>query len=292
MKRFTKSEDQCGFHLSVYLGSNGYYVKTGLGNPYHEFHEPCMHIRLPSKLVVDKEQTIVKDMHSAKALTGVARNTYYVRSSRKGTPTVLSNSQINYICSKYKKKRDCQSSSKISDEEASGMDDLFEYLEDSNSSYVSLLQRVTPSADDGVHVSEPNPTGSVVPVVEPRTSGWLDDYSDEEDDNGDTFGIEGDQDGDSTPSRKCSLFNETRIGNKVVQQDYVISTEEDLNAQSVANGARKKQAIKDRQEMVVGIAYVTPFELRQFILFHCRCNGRFKQRGKTIGDCYGKGFQW
>ena len=280
LKRFKKSEAQCGFHLSVYLGSNGYYVKTGLGNPHHEFHEPRMHIRLPSKLVHNKEQTIVKDLHSAKALSGVARNTYYVRSSRKGPPTLLSHSQIRYLCKKYKNKPHDASLSKTSDEEeSSGMDDLFEYLEDSNSSYVTLLQRVTPASDDGDPVSDHNDRfESIVPAVEQAPSASLDEDSslldsafldDDSDKEEEGTGMDGGGCGLINSSRKCSLFNETRIGDNIVQEDYAISTSEDRNAHIIANDARKRLAIKDKQEMVVGIAYVTPFELRQFILFHC-----------------------
>ena len=81
VKRFSKHDDCCGFRFLVYLGCLGYYVKTGIGCPYHKFHKLCMHIRMPSKLAKDKEQTIVKDLHSAKALTGVAANTHYICSS-------------------------------------------------------------------------------------------------------------------------------------------------------------------------------------------------------------------
>ena len=100
------------------------------------------------------------------------------------------------------------------------MDDLFEYLETSGSSFVTLLQRIQDDDDDGA-------------------------------------------------PKRSQLFNETRANDKVVQEDYVINTTDDANAKNVADGARRSQKIADNQEMVVGIAYVTPHELRQFKLFHC-----------------------
>ena len=39
--------------------------KAANGDPYHEFHESREHIRMPSKLVEDKESTIVQDINSA-----------------------------------------------------------------------------------------------------------------------------------------------------------------------------------------------------------------------------------
>ena len=82
--RLTKGEDQCGFQISVYQSLYGYYIKSNIGDPYHKFHEARLHLRMPSKLVENKEVTIVNDIHSAKAQTGVAVNTNYVRSLRKG----------------------------------------------------------------------------------------------------------------------------------------------------------------------------------------------------------------
>ena len=58
--RFNKSEQYCRFQFSVYQNSHGYYIKSGIGNPEHQFHEARFHLRMPSKLVENQETTIVQ----------------------------------------------------------------------------------------------------------------------------------------------------------------------------------------------------------------------------------------
>ena len=222
----SKDELKCPFQFSVSKNQFGYYVKTKLGVPYHEFHEPRPFLRMPSRLVEAKEATIVQDIHSAKAMTGVAANTHYVRTSRKGTPTLLSNDQIRYICRKHVKGTNENKSSDDKTKDAtSGLDDLFAYLEESGSSYVTLLQRV-------------------------KT-------------------IDGNEQGSSMTTKESYLFNEKYIGSQTTKEDYVVESSVDDDALKVVNANCARRKIDDNQEMVVSVAYVTPFELRQFQLFHC-----------------------
>ena len=47
---FSKLEDKCSFQLSIFHNSFGYYIKSKIGDPYHEFHESRPYLRMPSRL--------------------------------------------------------------------------------------------------------------------------------------------------------------------------------------------------------------------------------------------------
>jgi hypothetical protein len=68
----------------------------------HQYHSRRDHLRAPlSHLVLDEAQ-LIEDLNSARAKLGTAANLHYVRSNRKGTPTLLSRGQIAYLCHKNK----------------------------------------------------------------------------------------------------------------------------------------------------------------------------------------------
>ena len=102
---FIKLEDKCSFQLSLFHNSFGYYIKSKIGNSYHEFRESRPYLRMLSRLVEGKEATIIHDIHSGKAMLAVAVNTHFIRTSWRGTPTLLSNHQIKCICTKHTKKK-------------------------------------------------------------------------------------------------------------------------------------------------------------------------------------------
>jgi sensor c-di-GMP phosphodiesterase-like protein len=67
---------------------------------------------------------------------------------------------------------------------------------------------------------------------------------------------------------KCTLFNETRIGDYMRQVDVPIAAAEEQEMLMVVNEHRRVLNISDTQELMVSIAYAMPFELQQFNLFH------------------------
>ena len=98
--RMHKEDGRCGFSISVYENSYGYYIKPKPGNFFHQYHAARTNLRMPSRLLPGADALLMKDMNSARALTGVAVNTHFVRSSRRGTPTVLSRDQVRYLCNR------------------------------------------------------------------------------------------------------------------------------------------------------------------------------------------------
>jgi hypothetical protein len=72
----------------------------------------------------------------------------------------------------------------------------------------------------------------------------------------------------SSTTGKGTLFNETRIGNYMNQVDVPIAAAEEQEMLKVVTDHRQALKISDSQEMMVGIAYAMPFELKQFDLFH------------------------
>ena len=71
---------------------------------------------------------------------------------------------------------------------------------------------------------------------------------------------------DSPP--RTVLFNETRLGHTKDQEDVVIAADEEQDMLRVVSAHRQLLPIADSQEMMVGIAYAMPFEVRQFQLFN------------------------
>ena len=222
VRRLSKNDVRCPLLISVYHNDSGYYIKPKPGNGYHQYHAVRPNIRMPIKLLQGEDALIMKDLSSAKALTRVAVNAHFVRSSRRGTPTLLSKDQVCHICRGKKEKESNDKTEGSSTKETSDMDDLFEFLETSGSSYVALIQEVK-TADSAT----------------------------------------------ASSTKACSLFNETRIEDSVTKDTYEILTVEDESAETITNDFRRSRKIRDDQEMVVGVAYVTPFESRQFKLFHC-----------------------
>jgi hypothetical protein len=118
------------------------------------------------------------------------------------------------------------------------IEDLYQFLEKSGSHYVSLLARVVPEA------YEPSFSDSPSIADSPDQPTQI----------------------DSPP--KTVLFNETRLGHTKDQEDIVIAADEEQDMLCVVSDYRRLLPISNSQEMMVGIAYVMPYEVRQFQLFN------------------------
>ena len=70
-----------------------------------------------------------------------------------------------------------------------------------------------------------------------------------------------------------SIFSETKLGSDVLLDPIVVPNELcNKIIYDVAKEHRNARNINDDQEMMIGIAFATPFELRQFKLFHAVVN--------------------
>ena len=213
-RRLTKSADACSFSLAVFQDDTGYYLKAKNSFGSHEYHARRDHLLTYVSLLEEQDLQIVEDLNTARARLGTATNLHYARSAREGTPTVLSRSQVAYLCKK-KHQKDGNS-------EAGDTDDIYSFLEESGNYYVSLLARGTPESDGGDKVNTP----------------------------------------------KCTLFNESRIGNVTSQEDVTFAGADENEMRRVVDGHRQELEIECSKEMMVGVAYGMPFELDQFGLFH------------------------
>ncbi len=159
-RRFTKNDDSCPFNLSIFKDGDGYFIKSKLGNPCHEYHPRRDHLRTSSSLMLDDETQLQADLNSARAKVGTAANLHYVRTARLGTPTVLSCNQIRAILKKSKPGEEGDSTNKENGE----IDDIYQFLEETGNYYVSLLAR-GPTCSQ---VSTTEPSGKKVLFNETR----------------------------------------------------------------------------------------------------------------------------
>ena len=213
-RNFGINTERCPFSIKLYHGINGYYVNPAYGCCYHDFHFKRDHLRTPGRLISSQAREVMNDMNSSRSLAGSAVNMYYNRSKRKGLATLLSKSQVRYICNKN------QGEPGLSQEtEKDDMASLYDFLEGSGCSYISLLERIETSEDETI--------------------------------------------------RKSILFNECQIeSNPLLIEQHNFGKLEEEEATRITSIHREECGILDQQEMMVGIAYSTPHEVKQFQLFH------------------------
>jgi hypothetical protein len=104
---------------------------------------------------------------------------------------------------------------------------------------------------------------------------------------------------DGPPINAPRLFNETRVGSYMEQEDVNIASDEEQEMHRIVCNHRRVLKISDSQEMMVGVAFAMPFEIQQFKLFHVCCHidatGDTNKEGcplvmLTSKDSYGKMF--
>jgi hypothetical protein len=132
-------------------------MKTNQGSVFHQFHSRRDYLRFPTTLLAEQEVQIQADLHSARAKLGTAANFQYVRSSRLGTPTLLSRNQVASICKKTTPSKKGNDTGTTKDGET---DDIYKFLEESGNYYVSLLSR-GPAAKGTDSIEEPNGKSSL-----------------------------------------------------------------------------------------------------------------------------------
>jgi hypothetical protein len=124
----SKVAARCSFSLAVFHDAKGYFIKSSSGSVLHEFHARRDHLRASTTLLDEDEVQIQQDLNSARAKTGTAANLHYVRTGRKGTPTVLSRDQIKAL---VKKNSHSIKENDIGNDERGEIDDLYHFLEES-----------------------------------------------------------------------------------------------------------------------------------------------------------------
>ena len=141
-------QPRCQFSLSIYKDRQGYYIKTRVGNPYHQFHPPRQ-MNIPTRLLEDNAKELIHDMNSARAATGVAASIHYARSNREGMPTLLSHNQIRYIMKRKDRLDEEEVPLENEDQEnqETSISGLYRHMEREGYQYVSLIdKRVGPTA--------------------------------------------------------------------------------------------------------------------------------------------------
>ena len=250
----------CPFSIPVYQDCLGYYVRSKFTHPYHETHPRRDHIRVREKLVHGDDMEAIKDSTQACALSGTGRNIYYVRSRRKQKKaSLLSTRQVSKICHDLRKKR--KLAENVSGDANGDIDDLYRILQTKKYSYVSLFQVKTEQLDviNDTNTPERNSEFHHTLLTEYFTNGK---YSLP------VTGLSSDQ----------ACYNEAN--------QYVT-----LN--------REARRIKDDQEMLVALAFASPFQLKQHSLFpeviHIDCSSDTNNEGRpllkvTAKDSNGKFF--
>jgi hypothetical protein len=66
----------------------------------HQYHPRQDYLRNPTSLLTEEDNQLHANLNSARAKISTAANLHYVCSAHKGTPTVLSRSQINHLMKK------------------------------------------------------------------------------------------------------------------------------------------------------------------------------------------------
>ena len=140
VKCLSKNQPRCPFNITICELQSGYFVTSGMGIMYHKYHPRRDALRTPTKLLVLDEAQLLKDLSSARAPTAAAVNAHFVRSSRAGTPTILSQHQIKGFCRNLQINTSGGVSDNTTQEELGPIDDLFTFLVESGASYVALLQ--------------------------------------------------------------------------------------------------------------------------------------------------------
>jgi len=166
-------------------------------------------IRMPIRFMSAIDQEIASDVGVANAGTGVAVQIQRIRSTRDGLTTVFSQSQMRYIQDKLRR----GSFNKDISGNGGQLDTLFESLQQSDTSYVSLFEKLE-------------------------------------------------------TTNKSVLFNESvmypRQSVEISPATALLDGEDAENAIDDASKMRQLREVAHNQEMMVGLAFATPFELRQF----------------------------
>jgi hypothetical protein len=170
----------------------------------------------------DDKNQIQQDLSSARAKMGLAANLHYVWPGRNSTQSTLSHHhQIKALL----KEDSCFDDRMELDDtinDRGEIYDLYQYLEQSGSHYISLLEGVVPE------VCGASPSDS--------------------------------------PCTNTVLFNETWLGDTLKGQgDGDVAADEEQDMLHVVSDILP---IADSQEIMTGIAYAMPYEVRQFQLFH------------------------
>jgi hypothetical protein len=139
-RRTSKGDEPCPFTCSIFVDSDGYYLKSATNSFLHQFHARRDHIRTSTALLDANENQILGDLSSARAKTGVAANLHFVRSGRQGTKSILSHAQIKRLLKKNPHEEDGNEA----DESMNGSgetDELYQFLEKSGSQPLCLSSR-------------------------------------------------------------------------------------------------------------------------------------------------------
>ena len=138
MEAIGKGSPRCPFCICSFLGPKGYFIQAWLGNPYRLYHHQPHTGRVPTKILKADERKLIHDISGrGPSKARVAVHTHFTRSMEQGMTTLLTLQQVRYINQKLSGRRLGQPLVTQNDH----VDSLYEFLEESNASYLSLIQK-------------------------------------------------------------------------------------------------------------------------------------------------------
>ena len=100
------NKNHCPFNFTIWSNKYGYFIKPWLGCFNLEGHAKMDPLRTPLNLISQPETELVRDMNSARAAPGHAVNLHFARTSRSGTPNLLTTSQVKHVMKMSNKDRE------------------------------------------------------------------------------------------------------------------------------------------------------------------------------------------
>ena len=93
-RRLSADADRCPFLLPIYQDFWGYFLKFGVGNPHHNYHNIRTTPRLPTRLLGEDSLYLFQDAYSSRASTQVTASLLLSQTRRLGRGSWLLNDQV------------------------------------------------------------------------------------------------------------------------------------------------------------------------------------------------------
>jgi hypothetical protein len=142
-------------------------MKTTASAGIHQYHLRHDHLRHSTSHLHKAELQLKDDINTAWTKIGTAANIHYVCFACQGAPTLLSSSQIAWLC----KKKDIASKGGKTPVIVTGeINDIYKFLEESGNYYVSLLTHGQTITNEQAKHATKNPTEKAILFNETRIS--------------------------------------------------------------------------------------------------------------------------
>ena len=217
----TKKEECCPFRFTIYQDSYGFYVQPKNCHVYHEGHPRRDNISTSVKNLLESDVEIITDTGKAHAKAGVGKNLHYVRTKRRNLNNTAMLDNRQVIYLCKHLDRRLKSTDGNGND-TSDTDDLYALLQKKKFAYVSLLHKVkTKACSNNDPNNDPDNTLLFSETVTPDGFSKVDEFVDK------------------------------------IQTDNSTIAE----AKEFANQHRDARSLSDKQDMMLSIAYASPFQI-------------------------------